>query len=180
MNNNFDNAVIYRIRCLDPKIETCYVGSTIDLKKRIRHHKRQDKKINKMYEFIDNNKGWNNFEFKVIEDASYVNNRFDLLWRERYYYDKLKPILNSIPPISSREEKLEKRKTSDKKYYYKNRERILMRNSDSSFTCECGSTITKNSYNRHCLTKKHQNYLNAKKNLELIIEENKNEIPIDL
>ena len=86
---DFKNAVIYKIRCLKPLIPTCYIGSTKNFKDRIRLHKTGSSDCKILYDFVENNGGWNNFKFDVVEDAGYVNNRTELLWRAKWLHVKL-------------------------------------------------------------------------------------------
>ena len=173
MNNDFSLAVIYKISCLDPYIPVCYIGSTKNFINRIRFHKCSYNKDCYLYEFVEENGGWDNFTFSIVEDASYVKNRIELLWRERYYYDLYSPMLNTLCPINSPEEKAEKRKVWDCRYYQKNKEKILEKLSNTFITCECGAKFTKNNQYRHKDTIKHKKYLIAKAELENIIKENK-------
>jgi len=65
------NYIFYKIECLDSNVDFRYVGSTKNLKHRLRLHKSEchnenSKKYNtKKYKFIRANGGWSNF--KVVE-----------------------------------------------------------------------------------------------------------------
>jgi len=117
MSNKYNNTVIYKIVCLDSTITDVYVGSTTDFNKRKRQHKyccynENNKDYNlKIYETIRANGGWDNYN--IIEIESYpCENDEQQRERERYWYDILKPSMNSQLPLSTKEE----RKESDKEY----------------------------------------------------------------
>ena len=94
---NFANAKIYKlINSIDDQI---YVGSTcITLNQRFACH-RADSKTQpdrRIYNHF-NNIGWLNVRIILIESFQ-CNNKFELLQRERYYVEQLKPQLNyNIP-----------------------------------------------------------------------------------
>ena len=103
---NYSNSIIYKIVCNDSSIIDCYVGSTIKFKSRESQHKgycnyETRKQYNyKLYSFIRENGGWENWTMIEIEKYP-CETKMDLLAREKYYYDMLKPTLNSISPKSS-------------------------------------------------------------------------------
>lgn len=125
--------VIYKLYCKDPLINEIYVGSTIDLKRRIYQHKAGCKKnISPVYVFINDNGGWYNWTFKIIEEFI-VENKKGLLERERYWYDILRPTLNKQRPaitydelveyqINFREQNKDKKNEYNKKYYTENKQ----------------------------------------------------------
>jgi hypothetical protein len=66
---DYSKAVIYKIICKDPEIKETYVGSTCHFKARIRTHKSGSKIKNlKVYTFINENGGWNNWKCDIIQD----------------------------------------------------------------------------------------------------------------
>ena len=73
------------------KDENIYIGSTIqDLKKRIYTHKRDSKiKNNKLYNYIREFGGIQNFNILTVEKIT-VENKKDLLSKEQYYKDLYK------------------------------------------------------------------------------------------
>jgi len=106
---DYANTVIYKICCKNTDITDIYVGHTTNIKKRIRHHKNTCKnpKNNryhlKVYEFIRNNGGFDNWNIIVLEE--YPCNSFsDAIIKEREYYETLKPTLNMIYPQRTNKE----------------------------------------------------------------------------
>ena len=65
-----NTGIIYIIKCKDPKIEQCYIGSTTNLKNRIKNHKKslkdKTKNKNKLDLFIKKNNGFDNFYFEIL------------------------------------------------------------------------------------------------------------------
>ena len=59
-----------------------------------------------------------------------------------------------------RENNKEKLKEKNKKYYQDNKEKILEKQKEK-FTCECGSVVSLNNFNRHLKTKKHKDLMNV-------------------
>lgn len=84
-----------------------YVGSSRDLCTRTDWHKKSSEMptMRKLYDLILENGGFDNHEFKVLEETEKVGT--DLLLLERKYYDEKKPIGNSKRPILYPEEREE-------------------------------------------------------------------------
>jgi hypothetical protein len=104
------NACIYKIICKDRKIKDFYIGSTTSkLSSRKNMHKTCYKKNdNKLYNFMKNNGGFDNFEFVIIQEYP-TNNLKKLRDIENEYQLIFKPSLNS--------QKVQIKNYSD---YYKN------------------------------------------------------------
>jgi hypothetical protein len=83
---------VYKIYCKNQDITDCYVGATKDFNRRISDHKYAIKnKHNKLYNFIREHEGIDNWDFVCIED----NIEYNLLQdREKYWIKHLKPTLN--------------------------------------------------------------------------------------
>ena len=88
----------YYIYCLhNDDLPEYYVGHTKDLKERIRCHKKDSKKINyKVYKYINDNGGMNNFKMEVLDEV-YCNLQ-EAAKLERYYTELLGATLNSNVP----------------------------------------------------------------------------------
>ena len=179
----------YKIVSKDENIKDCYVGKTKNFKNRISKHKNDYYNENrrsyniKVYQYIRENGGINNFNFIEIEKNEY--NDKDSVIRERYWFEELNGNLNKQIPFQSKKEwskqnnknnreiqneKLqiwrnnltdekrkeinEKRKEKDKEYRDKNKEKL-----NEKFICCCGGKYTKTGKSKHFKTKLHQNYL---------------------
>ncbi len=133
---------IYAIVCKDIKIEEVYVGSTNNLEHRIEVHKfRCNDKCNnnynlKVYKFIRDNGGFDNFKFIVLEH--YRGEEEDLRQLEQNFIDTFPKelILNSKRAFGKdyerykeqkkkyKEDNKEKVKENSKEYYKNNKEEI--------------------------------------------------------
>lgn len=104
-NRDFSKSVIYCITPKDDKETILYVGSSTDYKKReIKHKKNIYDKTHYnciLYKYIKERGGFKNFEFNVLEEFE-AQNKYDLLKRERFYFNKHQPILNSVIPYNSK------------------------------------------------------------------------------
>ena len=175
---DFSKAVIYGIYCKDKNVLEIYIGSAHDAEEREKGHKdvwnnENSEKYNlKVYLFIRENGGWDNWIFKVIEEFP-CDNDIELRIREQYHYDLLNPELNMIRPYTSEEDRKEYQRIYDakryqdnrdeilkqiKKNYEKNRDEILKRN-NQKFTCKCGKEYTFGNRLRHCDSKRHKEFL---------------------
>jgi hypothetical protein len=164
----------YKIVSKNDNIKDCYVGKTLDFKMRIYKHKSDCYNINckhyniKLYQYIRENGGWDNFNFIEIETNEY--DKKDSALKERELIEKFNATLNIVIPSRT---KKEYEKIYCKNYYEKNAEIINEKNREyyeknvekikekqkEKITCECGCEIVKNKLSRHLKTKKHQNYL---------------------
>lgn len=91
---------IYKIYCRDPSITDCYVGSTDDLKKREYQHKKSSNNSDlKVYRFIREHGGWDNWILEVVFQNYIVDEITDLkLYYEYKYIHELNSTLNSKKP----------------------------------------------------------------------------------
>ncbi len=100
---DYSKAIQYKIVCNDPAITDCYNGSCISFKDRKRSHKSfscnpKCKAYNfKVYQFIRENGGWDNWTFIQLEEYP-CKSKQELLTRKRHWFDLIKPILNMISP----------------------------------------------------------------------------------
>jgi len=186
MNNKYNNSVIYIIKCKNETIKDCYIGSTINFKNRKSCHKSRcynenSKLFNlKVYKFIRDNGGWNNFEIKEMITHN-CNNKEELLKLEGEYIKSYKPSLNNRIAgrtkkeykkeyIENNKDKIKKyNKEYNKEYREKNKDKIKEKdkqyrenNKDKikeKITCECGSIVNKSVFARHKKSKKHITYI---------------------
>ncbi|HNL16796.1 MAG TPA: GIY-YIG nuclease family protein [Chitinophagales bacterium] len=101
----------YKLVCNDTNITDFYIGSTGNFKQRIRNHRNiciydNDYYLNKrcyVHKFIVDHGGWDNWKVILIEMNDYQN-KMHALKRERVLIEEMKPTLNMVIPIRSREE----------------------------------------------------------------------------
>jgi len=162
--------IYYKIICKNENIKDCYVGKTKNFKNRIIEHKSDcynEKKRNynlKVYQYIRENGGINNWNFIEIEKGEYDNK--DSAFRERYWFENLNATLNSLIPSRTlqeskkayRENNKERTKKSQKDYRENHRE-IIKEKLKEKIICECGCDIVKRNLSRHLKTKKHIKFL---------------------
>jgi len=100
---DYVKTIIYKIYCKTETIKECYVGHTTNFKQRKIEHKYaccnpNSKSYNtKVYEFIRNNGGIDNWDFIEIEKFP-CNSKIEAQMRENYWYFTLKANLNTISP----------------------------------------------------------------------------------
>lgn len=100
---DYVKTIIYKIYCKNVEITDTYVGHTTNLKHRKIEHKyacnnSKSKSYNiKVYEFIRNNGGWDNWDFIEVEKFP-CNSKDEAHMRESYWYFLLRANLNSIAP----------------------------------------------------------------------------------
>lgn len=128
-------SIVYKIACKNENVKDFYIGSTTNFKNRKKTHKYYcQKNFNiKLYNFINENDGWDNFEMSIIEEYPNID-RKELNKKEfKFIYD-LNPQLNKHNPLrynSKMEYKREwqrnnKEKTRQwaKNYYHNNKDKI--------------------------------------------------------
>ena len=166
---DYSNTIIYKFVCNDLNIKDCYVGHTTNFIKRKASHKKvcnnsSNKKHNyKVYSFIRENGGWDNWVMIEIEKYS-CNDKNEACARERYWYETLNASLNSRYPSRNRKEYMhdnkEKHSVKHKEYYEGNKDLIKSKYS-TEYKCMCGSTITQNCKSRHYKSIKHLKYMES-------------------
>ena len=110
---DYSKTVIYLLYSeTDPRI---YVGSSIQFEKRCKNHVLNDglKESNKKAEFI-REIGVDNVKFLELEHFP-CHNEDEKLLREKFWYDRLRPNLNSMAPCLTPEERPLKHKENNKK-----------------------------------------------------------------
>jgi len=107
--------------------EIVYIGSTIDYKRRMRHHKSRcknenDKEYNKpLYIYIREQGGFNNFIFDIIDEVE-CDNKNEALAIENKYINEYKPKSNVAKPGALLE--AGSRKEYDKLYREANKDKM--------------------------------------------------------
>lgn len=173
-NIDYSNTIIYKLCCKDLSITSIYVGHTTDFRKRKWAHNADCNKENrknynlKVYHFIRDNGGWNNWDMIEIERFEAIDGN-DAKKKERYWIETLKASLNSCIPIRSKNEwfEINKEKIQEyKKEYYENNKEIISQKAKEYYkikiTCECGCEIRNDSLSRHKQSKKHIELMSQK------------------
>lgn len=133
---DYFKTVIYKIVCRNLTIKDCYIGSTTDFRKRKYLHKCNCKKnFYKVYQFINLNGGWDNWDMIEIEKYPCMDSN-EKRRRERYWMEELKAELNMRKSFTTEDETKERikdyiednkeklkiyRKAYYKEYYLKNK-----------------------------------------------------------
>ena len=100
---DYSTTMFYKIVCKDLDIKDSYVGHTTDFKTRKNCHKRvcnnpNDRNHNlPIYNFIRDNRGWDNFDM-ILTEKQCLNDGLEATRRETELIENLKPSLNSIIP----------------------------------------------------------------------------------
>jgi hypothetical protein len=98
MKPDFRDSVVYQIYCLNPIITDVYVGST-NFTVRKKNHKYSCKKsCYKVYKFIRDNGGWENWNMVIIKKYPNLTERYQLFKKERKWIKKMNPTLNKTTP----------------------------------------------------------------------------------
>ena len=111
---------VYEIKSKDTSITGTYIGSTWDMKKRLKHHKHNcnnenSKEYNKqVYHYIRENGDWANFQMTVIDNGECVD-RKELECGEQFYIDLAGGIENLL---NDRDAIVDKQKRKEKQYIY--------------------------------------------------------------
>ena len=169
MENDYKNSVIYRIYCKNPDITECYIGSTKCFENRFSFHKTSTYNKNlhfykyKLYQFIRDNGGWDNFDKEILEYYS-CNNKKELKFKEQEYINKYKPTLNTLNAYITEEikkDKYMKQKIRDEIYRNKPdiKEKKEQWRKEKKFCNYCNKYITNCGWAKHTKTKLHQNNL---------------------
>ena len=164
-NIDYSKTIIYKIVCKDIDIKDCYVGSTTDFVRRKYVHRNNAVNITPrshlyVYEFINKNGRWNNWEMIEIEKYN-ASDKLESLKRERFWLEELKATLNKKTPSKTHSE-------SKKDWRTKNVEKVREQNKKDKekykekITCDCGCIIRKDGIIDHNKSQKHLILLRAK------------------
>ena len=96
---------------------------------------------------INDRYGYLNIEIFSLEHLK-LDSKIELLYKERYYIELLKPFCNEVIPIRSNEEKREKNKKNVKQSYIKYYKKYQEKKTEK-ILCKCGYTFTKNNKIQH-------------------------------
>ena len=149
---------IYKLCSKNDKIKDCYVGSTKNLKMRIRKHKHccnntfSDMYNRKVYRFIRDNGGWDNWKFEELESGN-CEDKLSKLKIERVWIEKLNATLNELIPSRTMKEYYEKNKDTikeyQKEYYEKNKDKFKEYYKQKVPCPECKKLISRNNISAH-------------------------------
>ena len=137
---DYSKTIFYRIVCNDLNIKDCYIGHTTNFIKRKQLHKiccnkEVGKEYNfKVYQFIRENGGWNNWSMIMIEQIS-CENFNEACKLERKFLEEFNGTLNNNIPSRTKNEYKEckkqykeinkdKIKEQNKIYREKNKEKL--------------------------------------------------------
>jgi hypothetical protein len=121
---DYSKTIIYKLCCNDLNITDIYIGHTTDFKSRKAEHKyscnnEKCKIYNlKVYQYIRDNGGWDNWSMIMIEEYS-CNSKLEAEKRERYYIEEFKSSLNNNIPTRTIKEYNKDNQDKIKKYYEK-------------------------------------------------------------
>jgi hypothetical protein len=183
---------IYKIVCKDETITEFYIGSTSSIRHRKSQHKtscnneKNDKYNLKIYQIIRENKGWDNWNFIVIEELK-EHTKIQAHIREEYWRKELNASLNMKKAYQTEDElkennnerakewykeNIDKKKEYDKEYREQNFNKIkeyreqnkykLNEKQKEKHDCECGGKYTNCHKLTHLKTQKHINHLEKK------------------
>lgn len=132
----------------------------------------------KLYDYIKNNGGWNKFKFNIIRYFDNIDKQ-ELLTLEKQVIIEKNPLANSIKPIETYEEYLERKRNQLKIWRKQNPDYIVKhknRQSQIEYTkkrcstkidCECGGTYTLQNKTNHFSRMIHKEYENKKIKTEI-------------
>ena len=109
---DYSTTVIYKITCKDSNITDKYVGHTTDLVRRRQEHKNNTCSENspqyniKLYKFIRDNGGWDNWKMEVVNFYNCIN-LSEARQKEHDHYVELNASLNSMEPLNTKETKID-------------------------------------------------------------------------
>ena len=143
-----DLYTFYKISCNDINITDCYIGKTTNLKQRESMHKYNCNNENsphhnyKIYKFIREHGGWNNFT--LTEIGNHNCNYEASSDYESYFYNLYNASLNTNIP------------NRDNKTYYEDNKEIIKEYGNVRCICsECGYTYNRGGKTQHLRSKKH-------------------------
>ena len=133
-----ESAIVYKLYCIDEKINDIFIGSGSSLKQIESKHKNACQKWTnteynkKVHQFIRENGDWSQWKIKIVRQYKNID-RYELMTKTKKYVIKYKPSLNEKEVARSyREDNLQ------------------------SVACECGCVISRKSVKAHLETKKHK------------------------
>ncbi len=161
---DYTKTVIYVIRCLSLGVIECYVGSTINFTSRKSGHHNACINVKckahnyKLYKFIRENGGWENWEMVMLEEYPECTSRVQKLIREREVADRLGAKLNTIRAFRSNEERLEQYRIKNERCNPINNPIYNPIYNATPIICDCGKSFFRTGKSNHIKTKHHRQY----------------------
>ena len=144
----------YVYKLFNPDCSEFYIGSTTNMKERIRCHKKDCNNENsprhyniKVYRYIRSNGGYDKWQYEILEYIRNSINTKELHGVERKYIDQLKPSLNVQKPNRTRAQ-----------HYQDNKTTINAKQNEKN-QCPCGGRYTAANRAQHMNTKKHKSFI---------------------
>jgi hypothetical protein len=140
--------VIYKLCC--EGVDEFYIGSSKNMYDRKRLHKSRCNNVNysgynnKLYSYIRNNKGYNEWKYEILEEFLFEIDE-ELKIQENTYIKNLNPSLNKKKSHQTHDELLLQQREN-----YKKRGKII---------CECGREVSRGNKSHHLNSKIHQKYI---------------------
>jgi hypothetical protein len=131
-----------------------------------------------LYNYIKDSGGWDKFKFNIIEYFDNIE-KVKLLSLEKQYIAEKNPLANSIKPIETREEYLQRKRLQLRKWRKEHPEYLITnknRQSQIEYTkkrcstkinCECGGSYTLQNKTNHFSRNIHKEYENKKVKTEI-------------
>jgi len=150
---NYNNSCIYKLVCNDQAIKEIYIGSTTNFVNRKYCHKNfYEKKDTKVYKFIRENGGWDNWTMVKIKDCNFETKK-QLLEEEKLNIEKeTNPLLNMLKPIRTSEELKEWKK----QHNIKNKDKYQAFNKTKKECDICNQLKSRGNFAKHrrlCISK---------------------------
>lgn len=132
----------------------------------------------KLYNYIQENGGWKKFNFNIIQYFDTIDKK-ELLILEKQFINKKTPLANSIKPIETYEEYLERKRIQLKKFRKDHPEYLIKQKQQKSqieytkrrcstkVDCDCGGTYTLQNKTNHFSRKIHKEYENKKAEIKI-------------
>jgi len=171
---DYSKCLIYKLCCKNLYIKDFYIGSTCNFRKRKHQHKFDcgNKNI-KVYKFIRDTGGWENWDMILVEEYP-CENKLQKEKRERYWIDELKPNLNTYLPVrvkvnfkshipgvteeefyklnqeyKKKQQDIKRKNNSEKLKEKEEKQKEKSEKLKEKITCECGCVINRASMYSH-------------------------------
>ena len=156
---NYSTTFFYKIYCKDENISDKYIGHTINFVERQKQHKRNcinpksDEHNRKLYKFIRDNNGWDNWEMELLAFHK-CENLLEAKKYEQQYFEEYKATLNSIEPLKTHHNVINAKNNIETELA---KDDCCKANNTKKYNCNICNihTDNKKDMNKHLLTQKH-------------------------